>query len=140
MMISTTQMLYCLVSGGVYLVLISLLLEFLSRSTDLTKGIPPVMVEKITAGWWVLLLVMEFLFYVAIPTVSYSFFYLVVPFSGVRAGLAATLYAFVLGAVPMIMALSVRVKFPMPYLLFLLLGFLLKLGGALAIIGYLYTL
>jgi hypothetical protein len=98
------------------------------------------MVEKITVGWWILLLLMEFLFYVTIPTVSYSFFYLVVPFSGIRAGLAATLFAFVLGAVPIAMGLSVRVKLPMPYLMFMLLGYLLKLGGALAIIGYLYTL
>ena len=83
---------------------------------------------------------MEFLFFVTIPTVSYSFFYLIVPFSGIKAGMAATLFAFTLGAVPLVMSLSVRLKLPMQYLLFLLLSYLVKLGGSLAIIAYLYTL
>lgn len=139
-MISSTQMAYCFVTGGVYLLVLGLLLEFVSHRLKLTASIPAEWVEESGGIWLVLFFVMEFLFFVAIPTISYSFFYLIVPFSGIKAGLSATLFAFTLGAVPLVMSLSVRIKLPMPYLLFLLLGYLLKLGGCMAIIGYLYTL
>ncbi|UCE25566.1 MAG: hypothetical protein JSU74_05840 [Candidatus Zixiibacteriota bacterium] len=140
MMISTTQMVYCLVTGGVYLLLLSLLLEFLARRLKLLSDVPPAMLEESGGVWAVMFFVMEFLFFVAIPTITYSFFFLVVPFSGIKAGMAATLFAFTLGAVPVIMGLSGRLRLPMPYLLFSLLGYLVKLGGSMAIIGYLYTL
>ena len=139
-MISTTQMLYCFVAGGVYLLVATLVLEFLNKKLNLKRGISPDILEQTTGTWFVLLFLMEFLFFVAIPTISYSFLYLIVPLSGIRAGLAAALFAFTLGAVPVIMGLSVRVRLPMPYLLFTLLGYLVKLAGALAIVGYLYTL
>jgi len=140
MMISTSQMIYCLVIGGAYLLLMSLILEFVSRKLRLLGNFPPQLVESTGIGWFVTFFIMEVLFFVVIPTVSYSFFYLIVPFSGVKAGLAATLFAFTLGAVPIVMGLSVRLRLPMQYLLFSLLGYLFKLGGAMAIIGYTYTL
>ncbi|UCD64780.1 MAG: hypothetical protein JSW34_04915 [Candidatus Zixiibacteriota bacterium] len=140
MMMSATQLLYCLVLGGVYLIIVTLIMEFLTRRLSLFKGFPDPLVEKISGGWLVLLMIMEFLFFVVIPTVSYSFFYLVMPFSGIRAGMAGALYAFTLGAVPIVMGLSMRIKLPMPYLLFLLLSYLVKLGGAMVIIAYLYVL
>ncbi len=133
-------MLYCLVSGGVYLLVATLILEFISKKMKLLNGLPSAIIEEGGGVWLVLFFIMEFLFFVTIPTVSYSFFYLIVPFSGVKAGMAATLFAFTLGAVPVVMSLSVRLKLPMQYLLFLLLGYLVKLGGSLAIIAYLYTL
>jgi len=139
-MISGTQMLYCLVSGGVYLLIATLALEFISKKMKLLRGLPSEILEDSGGVWLVLFFIMEFLFFVTIPTVSYSFFYLIVPFSGVKAGMAATLFAFTLGALPLVMSLSVRIKLPMQYLLFLLLGYLIKLGGSLAIIAYLYTL
>ncbi|UCE24658.1 MAG: hypothetical protein JSU74_00990 [Candidatus Zixiibacteriota bacterium] len=140
MMISTTQMLYCLVAGGIYLLLVTVFLEFISRKLKFLEGMPPSILEESGGIWLILFFIMEFLFFVAIPTVTYSFFYLIVPFYGIRAGLAATLFAFTLGAVPIIMCLTVRLKLPMPYLLFVLLGYLVKLGGSMTVIGYLYTL
>ena len=133
-------MLYCLISGGVYLLIATLVLELISKKTKLLSGIPSAIIEEGGGIWLVLFFIMEFLFFVTIPTVSYSFFYLIVPFSGIKAGMAATLFAFTLGAVPLVMSLSVRLKLPMQYLLFLLLSYLVKLGGSLAIIAYLYTL
>ena len=133
-------MLYCLISGGVYLLIATLVLELISKKTKLLSGIPSAIIEEGGGIWLVLFFIMEFLFFVTIPTVSYSFFYLIVPFSGIKAGMAATLFAFTLGAVPLVMSLSVRLRLPMQYLLFLLLSYLVKLGGSLAIIAYLYTL
>jgi len=139
-MISTTQLLYCLVTGGVYLLVITVVLELVCRKLKLRAALPAQMLEEAGGIWQVLFFIMEFLFFVVIPTLSYSFFYLVMPFSGVKAGLAGTLFAFTLGAVPVVMSLSMRIKLPMPYLLFMLLCYLLKLGGSMAVIGYLYTL
>ena len=84
--------------------------------------------------------VMELLFYVVIPTIVYGFFYVVIPLSGIKAGLAAALLAFLLGATPLMMGLSVKVKLPMPYVLYNLLCHFIKLGGSMAVIGYLYSL
>lgn len=140
MMISTEQMLYCFLAAGVYLLLITAILEFVVRRLKLLGGFPKELVEDTGVGWMVTFFVMEFLFFVVIPTATYGFFYLIVPFSGVKAGFAATLFAFTLGAVPVVMNLSVRLRLPMPYLLFTLLGYLFKLGGSMAIIAYLYTL
>ena len=83
---------------------------------------------------------MEFLFFVAIPSMSYSFFYLVFPLSGLRAALAIAVLAFTFGAVPLVMAISVRLKLPMVYLLYNLLGYLLKISGTVIIIAYIYNL
>ena len=139
-MINTTLLLYCFVFGGLYLFVISLLLEYISHKLKLMGGIPKEMVEKSSAGWFTMNYLMEFLFYIVIPSVGYSFFYLVMPFEGIKAGLAAALFALVMGAVPLVMILSVRVKLPMVYLTFLLLSYFIKLAGAMAIIGYLYVL
>ena len=76
----------------------------------------------------------------AIPTIVYGFFYYLLPFYGIRAGLASGLFAFAIGTAPAMMGLAVRVKLPMTYLMFILFSSLLKLLGCLGIIGYLYTL
>jgi len=80
------------------------------------------------------------MFFVVIPSLAYSFFYVVLPFSGVRAGMAAALFAFLLGATPALMGLSVRVKLPMPFLFFLLFSTLVKVAGCMSIIAWLYAL
>jgi hypothetical protein len=138
-MISIKPVLYCLALGGAYLLVLSLLLEFADRKMKLTAGIPSEMLETSGPGWWFMNYLMEALFYVAIPTLVYSFLYFIIPLSGVKAGIAAALLAFTLGAAPALMGLSVKVKLPMPYLLFVLLSLLLKLAGALTIIAYLYS-
>lgn len=126
--------------GAAYVLAVSMLLDFIEKKMQLTHGIPPEMIESGSYVLFLMNFIMEVLFYVAIPSIVYSFFYTIVPLTGVRAGLASALFAFVTGATPFAIRLSVRLKLPMPYLLFLLVSHLLKLGGALAIIGYLYAL
>ncbi len=139
-MISIGLMLYCMVCAGAYLLMLSLLLDYVERRLKLTAALPQELLESTGVTWTFANFLMELLFYVAIPTIIYSFFYYLLPLYGVRAGLALGLVAFALGAAPALMGLTMRVKLPMPYMLFLLLSILLKLIGCLAIIGYLYTL
>jgi hypothetical protein len=139
-MIDKTLLIYALATAGGYLLLISLLLEFVSKKLSLNKGLPEEIIEETNISWFGLNFLMELLFYVAVPTIAYSFIYLILPFEGVRAGMASALFALVLGAVPLTMGLSVRIKLPMPFLIFSLLSYFIKLSGSLIIIGYLYTL
>ena len=139
-MISLELMLYCLVAGGVYLLFLSFLLEMIGRGLKISRGIPAELLESPGWTWFVINYIMELLFFVFIPTMAYSFLYLILPLSGVRAGMAGALFAFTLGVVPALMGLAVRFKLSMPYLLYFLLGLLLKLAGAMTIIGYLYSL
>ncbi len=140
MMISRELLIWCLGCGSAYLLALSLLLDMAEKKLRLTEGIPAELQESAGIAFFVMNFVMEALFYVAIPSTVYAFFYQLLPVSGLRAGLAGALFAFVLGAAPLGMRLSVRLRLPMPYVLFLLVSHLLKLGGALGIIGYLYSL
>ncbi len=139
-MISFKLMFYCVLCTGAYLLVLSLILDFLERKMKLTAALPQELIDSGGVSWTLANFIMEVLFYVAIPTIVYSFFYYLLPFYGVRAGLASGLFAFALGAAPAMMGLSVRIKLPMPYVLFVLFSILLKLIGCLAIIGYLYAL
>jgi hypothetical protein len=139
-MISLELMIYCLLAAGAYLLIISLLLDFVERRLKLTATLPDKLVESTGLSFTLANFILELLFYVAIPTIVYTFFYYLLPFYGVRAGMATGLFAFVLGSVPALMGLAVRIKLPMPYVLYVLLAILLKLIGCLGIIGYLYTL
>ena len=139
-MFSQRLLLYCFLGSGTYLILISLVTEYLHKKLRLSQGIPKELLEDSGCSWSGIRFMMEALFFVVIPTLAYSLFYLVIPLSGIKAGMSAALFAFTLGAAPALMSLSVRVKLPMPYILFLLLSLLFKLGGSLIIIGYLYSL
>lgn len=139
-MLSYSLLLYCILGGGLYLLVLSLLLDVIERKLQLTRGIPAEMLEADGLIWSLLNFFMEVLFYVVIPAIAYSFFYAILPVSGVRAGMASALFAFVLGAAPAIMRMSVRIRLPMPYLLYVMLSHLLKLAGSLSIIGWLYAL
>lgn len=139
-MVSTQLLIYCLLAGAAYLLVISLLMETLGRKLKLEAGVPETLVEPFAWPWFVMNFMMEGLFFVAIPTLAFAFFYFILPLTGVRAGMAATLFCFTLGAAPILMGLSVRIKLPMPFLLFLLLSYLVKIGGTLSIIAYLYSL
>ena len=139
-MISVELLIWCLVVAGLYLLILSLILDLAGKKFGIARGIPAELLESMNWSWFVLSYVIELLFYVVIPTFAYSFFYVIVPLTGIRAGMAGALFAFTLGAVPALMGLSIRIKFPMLFLLYFLFGLLLKLGGALTIIGYLYSL
>lgn len=139
-MISVGLMVACILAAGTYLLAVSIVLQLIERRFNFARGVPPDLLE--TTGWvWVgMTFLMELMFFVVIPTLAYSFFYVLLPFSGLRAGMAAALFAFVLGATPAIMGLSVRVKLPMPFLLFVLFSILVKTAGCMIIIAQLYAL
>ncbi|MEW5995320.1 MAG: hypothetical protein AB1744_13140 [Candidatus Zixiibacteriota bacterium] len=139
-MISTKLLLSCLAAGGAYLLVSSLVLEVVGRALKITRGLPGEL--TIGSGWTAiaLQLAFEFFFFVAIPTLAYAFFYFLLPLVGIRAGLAAALFAFSTGAVPALVGLGLRLNFSMLYLLFALFSLLVKLGGCLSLIGYLYYL
>ncbi|MDZ4724189.1 MAG: hypothetical protein SGI97_09845 [candidate division Zixibacteria bacterium] len=139
-MISSTLLIYCLIAAGAYLLIISLLSEYVSKKLRLTESIPSEILEESSGVWWLMNFMMESLFFVVIPTLAYGFFAFVLPFSGTRAAMAAALFAFLVGAAPALMSLSVRLKLPLSWLLFLMLSLLIKLGGSLIIIGYVYLL
>jgi len=138
-MITLKYVLYAILCGSAYLLTITVVLHVVEKWLKLTSVMPRQFVESVGIGWTLMNFVTESVFYVLIPTMAYSFFYFVIPFSGLRAGLAAALFAFVIGAVPLVIGLTLRVKIPALYLLWVLLSHLLKLGGSLAVIGWLYT-
>ncbi|MCK4573827.1 MAG: hypothetical protein KAU36_05620 [candidate division Zixibacteria bacterium] len=140
MIVSAKLLLWCLLASGLWLLASSLLIEFLGKRFGFYRGIPKEVAEDSGPAWFLLHYIIEFIFLVVLPTLGYSFFYVVLPFYTIKAGMAAALFAFTLGAAPVMIGLSVRVKLPMPYLLYLLLGYLVKLTGSLVIIAYLYTM
>ncbi len=139
-MISTELLLYCIGAGAVYLFLISLLLEFLGKKFNVFRGIPAELIEATGWLWFAMNFSMELLLLVVIPSLGYSYFYVLLPLSGIRTGLAGALFSFVLGAVPALVGLLARTRLPVLMFCYLLLGILLKLAGAMIIIGYLYQL
>ena len=139
-MISTELVVYCLVLGGLTLIVLTVLFELLGRYLRVARDMPKGLMEPTSPGWHFMNFVMEFLFLVAVPTFVYSMFVVILPLSGIRPGLAAAVLAFTLGAVPTVLALSVRIKLSMVYLLYILFGVLIKLAAVLATIGYLYSL
>lgn len=139
-MISTELLLYCIFGGAVYLFLISVLLEFLEKKLNVFRGFPAELIESTGGLWFTMNLIMELLVYVVIPSVAYSYFYILLPLSGVKTAVAGSLYAFTLGAVPTLMSMINRTRLPVLMFTYLLLTILLKLTGSLLIIGYLYQL
>lgn len=139
-MFSRTLLIYCLILSGTYLLIVSMLLDYLGKKLRVGEGIPAEMLESSGIGWSAMRFFTEMLFYVAIPALIFGFFYFVIPLSGLRAGLGAALFAFTVGATPSIMVLTVKVKLPMPFVLYHLLSQLIKMGGSMALIGYLYSI
>ncbi|MDD3731661.1 MAG: hypothetical protein PHU88_04720 [candidate division Zixibacteria bacterium] len=139
-MISYKLMFYCFAVSGIYMLVVSIILALAEVALKLTRGLPAELVESSNLAWFIMNFLMEFLFYVVIPTIIFSFFFVVIPLSGLKAGLAGAVLAFLLGSTPVLMGLSVKVKLPMPLVLFALLSHLIKLGGSMALIGYLYSL
>jgi hypothetical protein len=139
-MISIELLLYCILVGAVYLFLMSLLLEFIGKRINAFRGIPRELAESSGSFWFALNLTMELILYVVIPSIAYSYFYILLPLSGVRTAVAGGLFAFTLGAVPALLSLLNRTRLPILMFAYLLLTMLLKLTGSLLIIGYLYQL
>ncbi len=139
-MISTELLLYCVAAGAAYLFMISLLWEYAGKKMNIYRGVPAGIIEQIDKTWFMMNFAMELLLYVVIPALVYSYFYIMLPLSGIRTGVAGALFAFTLGAVPAIVGLLTRIRLPALLFSYLLFGILLKLAGCLVIIGYLYQL
>lgn len=139
-MVSVKLMLYCMIAGGLYLFVLGYIMELIGKKINIYQGIPEEIRESSGFGWFLMMFITEFLFFVMIPTVGYSLVYLIIPFEGVRPAMAASLFAFVMGAAPIIMALSMKMKLPVLFLVYHLFGYFIKLTGAFIIVGYLYQL
>ncbi|MBD3333079.1 hypothetical protein GF356_09520 [candidate division GN15 bacterium] len=132
--------LYCFVFAGLYLLIVSALLELALKKLGFLKLYAAEMLEPYSIKWFLVNFVMEFMFFVVIPTLAFEFFHVLLPLTDIRTALAGALVAFVLGVVPAIMGLTVRLSLSMPYLLFFMCAHLLKLGGAMAVVGYIYSM
>jgi len=139
-MISIWLLIYCLIFAGGALFVFELIWYVLERQLNLLDKVPKDILEDSGMGYFFSKFIMQFAFMVALPSVLYSWVYVLIPFYGIRAGIAIALFLFMLGIVPYSIALLMRVKLPMAYTLFQMTGYLLKLILVYGIIGYIYVL
>jgi len=139
-MVTNALLAYCFLLAGGFILVFSLLYELLGRAIRINRFVPEQLLEKTSASWFFVTFLMDFLFFVVIPTFAYHFFFLIIPLSGIRLGMAVALTALTIGMLPYTMSLSLRLKLSVPWLIFFLLGQFLKLAGTMTIIGYLYSL
>lgn len=140
MILSFKLLIYSLLSGGLYLILIGLIWNRLERYVPTLEHFPKHLVEEKSGGWFFYNIFIEFIFFVFIPSVVYHWFYAVIPFSGIRGGVAVGIFLFVMGIIPFGILILFRIKLPVVYLLYQSMGLMFKIIGALAIVGYLYSL
>jgi hypothetical protein len=140
LIISFELMAYCLIAGAVYLAAVNILWSALERFIPTLGNFPKNLVEPKNVTWAVSNFVIEFIFFVLMPSFIYGRFYALMPFSGVRGGVAVGLFLFLFGMIPFSILMLFRIKIPVVYVLYQLLGLAIKITGALAIIGYLYSL
>lgn len=139
-MISIRLLVAALVYAGAALLIIELIIHLAERKLNLLAKLPPDLLEDITAGFFVSKFIMQLAFLVVIPTIAYSWFYLVIPLYGTRAGVGMAVFIFLLGIVPYSSSLFMRVKLPMAYTLFHMAGYFVKIVVVYGIIAYLYIL
>jgi hypothetical protein len=140
MIVSFKLLGYCLLIGGGYLLIIDLLFYKFEKYVPTLQGFPQNLLEPKNPGGFVSGFIIQYVFFVMMPSVVYGWFYTVIPFSGIRGGLATALFLFLFGMIPFGLLILFRIRIPVLFLLYLLLGVLLKLMGSMAIIGYLYSL
>ncbi|MFQ5608095.1 MAG: hypothetical protein ACE5GA_09120 [Candidatus Zixiibacteriota bacterium] len=134
---------YCLVAGAIYLLLIDLVLTRVERilaHLGLWEKYPAELTRAFSGSSRLWNLATQFFLYALLPTLAYSWFYLLLPFEGPRSGIAIGLWTVALGAAPMAIYLGSRLRLPLPALVFFTFGHLVKLCGSLAIIGFLFSL
>lgn len=131
---------YCLISGATYLLIIDLIWSKLETFVPTLENFPKDLIDPKSLSWFVYSFIIEFVFFVLMPSVIYNWFYAVMPVSGVRGGAAVGLLIFLFGMVPFAVLLLFRIRIPVVYLLYQLLGLFIKIVGAMIIIGYLYSL
>ncbi len=140
MIVSFSLLGYCFLVGGAYLLLIELLWHYLEKYIPTLRNFPSELVEPRDIGAFISVFIIEFVFFVLMPSVAYGWFYTVIPFSGVRGGLATGVYLILFGMIPLTLLILFRIRIPLVFMLYQLLGMLLKVLGVMAIIGYLYSL
>lgn len=131
---------YSLLGGAVWVLIISFMYERIARLPIFSSGLPAEFIEKSDVSLFFLQYLIDLLFYVAIPTLGYGFFAIIFPLAGVRPAMAAALALFAIGMLPVTIGMTARIKLPLAFLLLYLFGNFLKVTGALAIIGWLFSL
>lgn len=140
MIVSFKLLGFCIAVGAVYLIVFNLIWNRFEKFVPTLKGFPKDLVEERNSAWFVSNFIIEFIFFVLLPAIIYGWFYTVLPFSGLRGGISVGLYLFLFGIIPVATIIMFRIKIPAVYFLFLLVGMFFKVMGAMAIIGYLYSL
>lgn len=139
-MISLKLLLVSFFWAGLALFIFELVWYHLEKRLDLLSKLPPELLEQTGLGYFISRFVMQFAFLVAVPSTVYSWFYVLLPFYGLRAGIGVAVSLFLLGIVPFAIWILMRIKLPLSYILFQMAGYLLKLILIYGIISYLYIL
>ena len=139
-MISFSLLSACLISGAVYLLIVGFIWYRIENVVPVLQNFPENHIEQRGISWFISCFIIEFIFFVFIPTVVYGWFYTVIPFYGIRGGISTGLYVYLFGMIPLAILILFRIKIPALYMLYLMLGLLLKLIGCMALIGYIYVL
>jgi len=139
-MINQRLLLTALLWAGLALFVFELIWYQIERRLKLLKDMPSQVLEDTGVGFFISRFIMQLAFLVVVPTVAYSWFYVLVPFYGVRAGVAMALFIFILGIVPFAVIVLMRIKLPLSFMLFQMAGYLLKIIIVYGIIAYLYIL
>ncbi len=139
-MISVRLLLACLLWAGAALFVFELLWYLLEKKLRLPTRLPPEFLEERGSGYFFSRYLIQLAFLVVLPSVAYSWFYVLVPFYGVRAGVSLALLLFMLGIIPYAATFFLKVKLPLAFTLFQMAGHLLKLLLVYGIISYLYIL
>jgi len=139
-MISFPLLVASLFWAGTALLVIELVLYYIEKKIFRLQQLPGELLEETGIGYFISRYIMQLAFLVAVPTVAYSWFYVLVPFYGVRAGVGMAIFIFVLGLIPFSVSVLMRIKLPLAFVLFHMAGHLLKMIIVYGIIAYLYIL
>lgn len=134
---------YCLLAVAAYLAVLGFLLSKVEKwleAAGLWRDYPETVFFQRSLAMIIWDFITEFFMFALLPTLIYTWMWLILPLEGPRAGVAIGLWSVTIGSVPLAMAISSRLRLPAAALVFLTLSHLLKLGGALGIIGYLFSL
>lgn len=139
-MINQRLLLAALLWAGLALFVFELIWYFIEKKLGLLKNVPQQVLEETGLGFFISKYIMQLAFLVVVPAVAYSWFYVLVPFYGIRAGVGMAVFVFVLGIVPFAVTVLMRIKLPLSFMLFQMAGHLLKIIIVYGIIAYLYIL
>ncbi len=140
MILTFELLIYCIVLGGLYLLVFDLIWNMLERIVPIFQGFPKELIEPRSGSLFLYVWLAELIFFVFVPAVIYNWFFSVLPLSGIKGGLSVAMFVFVIGIAPFAMIVLFRIKLPAVFILYHTLGILLKITGTIAIIGHLYSM